>query len=265
MLIETFTTVAMSLLTVKQAVSSSGSPGADVWSTFSTSRHAPAAAAPDAFGADPFGAAPASSAAGMDLFGAAPSAAGRPAASPVGALPANADPFASDFGGSSFGASATGVGSSTASDPFGLSASHGKAPTTNNAPATPPSRALPEDMFAAPSSPAFGRVGFGIPPQQQQVAPFGTMPPAFAQPGFGVLGGPQAGAFPPQAGAHSPQAGAFPPRLQAGGPFGVLQQPGAFGGQGMQVGVGGQQAAFEGAADPFGSDGGFGSSFAQVQ
>lgn len=251
---------------------SSGSPGADVWSTFSTSRDAPAAAALDAFGADPFGAAPAPSAAGVDLFGAAPAAASRPAASPVAAFPASADPFASDFGGSSFGASAMGGGSSTVSDPFGLSASHGKAITPTPTPATPPSRALPEDMFAAPSSPALGRVGFGVPPHQQQAASFGAMPPAFAQPGFGILGGPQAGAFPPQAGAFPPQAsafppqaGAFPPRPPAGGPFGMLQQPGAFGGQGMQAGFGEQQTTFGGGSDPFGSDSGFGSSFAQVQ
>ncbi|KAL0041417.1 hypothetical protein WJX79_002521 [Trebouxia sp. C0005] len=84
----------------------SGSPGADVWSTFSTSRDA-APAAPDVFGADPFGAAPAPSA-GMDLFGAAPQATGRPSASPHAAFSASSDPFAmtgSDFGGSAFGTS----------------------------------------------------------------------------------------------------------------------------------------------------------------
>lgn len=244
----------------------SGSPGPDVWSTFSTSRDAPAAAALDAFGADPFGAAPAPSAAGINLFGAAPAAASRPATSPV--APPSADPFASDFGGSSFGATTAGAGSSTVSDPFGVSASHSKG--TIPAPATPPSRALPEDMFAAPSSPVFGRVGLGVPPQQ--AAPFGHMPPAFAQPGFGAFGGAQGGAFPAQAGAFPPhtggfppQAGSFPPRPPAGGPFGVPQQPGVFGGQGMQSGFGGQQAAFGGASDPFGSDSGFGASFAQVQ
>ncbi|KAL3163116.1 hypothetical protein ABBQ32_009530 [Trebouxia sp. C0010 RCD-2024] len=235
----------------------SGSPGADVWSTFSTSRDAPAAAALDSFGADPFGAAPAPLPAGFDLFGAAP-AASRPAASPLAAFPPSADPFASDLGRSGFGASsATGAGSSAVSDPFGLSTSQGKGPAPTSAPATPPSRALPEDMFAAPSSPAFGRGGFGVGPQhQQQGAPFGQMPPAYAQPGFGGFGGSQGDAFPPQ-------AGAFPPRPQAGGPFGMAPQPGAFGGQGMQSSFGGQQAAFGGAADPFGSDSSFGSSFAQ--
>lgn len=248
----------------------SGSPGADVWSTFSTSRDA-APAAPDAFGADPFGAAPAPSAAGMDLFGAAPQATGRPSASPHAAFSASSDPFAitgSDFGGSAFGTSTshTAAASNGWADPFGmssLSANSSKGPTP--APATPPARPLPEDMFAAPSSPAFG-VGSFRPPQQQQAAPFGQMAPA-----FGAFGGAPGG-------FGAPQAGAFPARPQAGGPFGVPQQPGTFGVQGMQGGFGaqqaafggqqaafgGQQATFGGASDPFGSDSGFGSTFAQA-
>ena len=247
-----------------------GSPGADVWSTFSTSRDA-APAAPDAFGSDPFGGAPAPSAAGMDLFGGAAPSASRPSAT--------SDPFAmgaSDFGTSSFGASTTGnsaAASNGGTDPFGmsgLSATPSKAPTV--AAATPPARPLPEDMFAAPASPAFGMGGFR-PAQQQQPAPFGQMTP-----GYGAFGGVPGG-------FGGPQGGAFPARPQAGGPFGMPQQPGAFGGQGMQgafggqqagfggqqagfggqqAGFGGQQSAFGGASDPFGSDVGFGSSFAQV-
>lgn len=259
-----------------------GSPGADVWSTFSTSRDT-ASAAPDAFGTDPFGAAPAPDASGMDLFGAGPASVSRPSPSPAAAFSASSDPFAvggADFGSSAFGASTT-AGSSGAADPFGvssLSATPSKAPTL--ASATPPARPLPEDMFAAPTSPAFGMGNFRAPPQQQQqAAPFGQMPPGLGQPGFGAFGGAAAGGY------GAPQAGGFPPRPQAGGPFGMPQQQGAFVGQGMQGGFGGQQAAFGGqqaafggqqagfggqtggsggAPDPFGSDGAFGSSFAQA-
>ncbi|DBA94846.1 hypothetical protein WJX77_004293 [Trebouxia sp. C0004] len=247
----------------------SGSPGADVWSTFSTSRDA-APAAPDVFGADLFGAAPAPSAAGVDLFGAAPQATGRPSASPVAAFSASSDPFAmtgSDFGGSTFGTSTshTGAASNGGTDPFGMSSL--AATSSKGLTSAPPARPLPEDMFAAPSSPAFGMGSFRPhQQQQQQAAPFGQMAPA-----FGAFGGAPGG-------FGHPQAGAFPARPQAGGPFGMPQQPGTFGVQGMQGGFGGQQAAFGGqqaafggqqasfggASDPFGSDSGFGSTFAQA-
>ena len=264
-----------------------GSPGADVWSTFSTSRDA-APAAPDVFGADPFGAAPAAPS-GMDLFGAAPAAparpsashtaafsasadpfAARPSASPVAAAPAGRDPFAmgsSDFGGSAFGSGSAASGSgSAAADPFGMSSlTAGPSKTPAAAPTTPPARALPEDMFAAPAAPAFGMGGVR-PPQQQQQQGFGQIP--FGQAGFaGATGG-----------YGSPHASAFPAGQQAAGPFGMPQQANAFGGHslqggfgGPQAGFGGQQAAFGGqsggfgaGSDPFGSDNGFGSSFVQV-
>lgn len=173
----------------------------------------------------------------------------------------------SDFGGSAFGSGIVASGSgSAAADPFGMSSlKAGPSKTPAAAPTTPPARALPEDMFAAPAAPAFGMGGIR-PPQQQQQQGFGQIP--FGQGGFaGATGG-----------HSSPHASAFPAGQQAAGPFGMPQQANAFGGHslqggfgGPQAGFGGQQAAFGGqtggfgaGSDPFGSDSGFGSSFVQA-